>query len=162
AKANTKATTSSRPSSSSSSSNAMPQVSSGSWMKPTTGRLTSGYGWRDLGGAENHYGIDIANSSGTPIVAAADGIVSFAGPLSTYGNAVMITHSIDGQIYTSLYAHLSSFNVSVGTRVSKGTKIANMGSTGRSTGPHLHLEIHQGTWVNQKTGNLNPLKFIPL
>ena len=140
----------------------VPQVSSGSWTKPASGRFTSGYGWRDLGGSEYHYGIDIANSSGTPVVAAADGIVSFAAPLSTYGNAIMVTHSIDGQIYTSLYAHLSSFNVSVGTKVSKGMQIAKMGNTGRSTGPHLHFEIHKGTWVNQKTGNMNPLKFIPL
>jgi septal ring factor EnvC (AmiA/AmiB activator) len=149
-------------SSSSSSGGSLPQVSNGSWTKPTTGRLTSGYGWRDFGGAEFHYGIDIANSTGTPVVAAADGIVSYAAPLSTYGNAIIVTHSIGGQIYTSLYAHLDSFNVSVGTKVSKGMKIGNMGSTGRVTGPHLHFEIHAGTWVNQKTGNLNPLKFIPL
>lgn len=141
---------------------ALPQVSGGSWTKPTTGRLTSGYGWRDFGGSEYHYGIDIANASGTPVVAAADGIVSYAAPLSTYGNAVIVTHSVDGQIYTSLYAHLSSYNVSVGTKVSKGMQIAKIGTTGRSTGPHLHFEIHAGTWVNQKTGNLNPLKFIPL
>ncbi len=141
---------------------ALPQVSGGSWTKPTTGRLTSGYGWRDFGGSEYHYGIDIANASGTPVVAAADGIVSYAAPLSTYGNAVIVTHSVGGQIYTSLYAHLSSYNVSVGTKVSKGMQIAKIGTTGRSTGPHLHFEIHAGTWVNQKTGNLNPLKFIPL
>lgn len=141
---------------------ALPQVSGGSWTKPTTGRLTSGYGWRDFGGSEYHYGIDIANASGTPVVAAADGIVSYAAPLSTYGNAVIVTHSVGGQIYTSLYAHLSSYNVSVGTKVSKGMQIAKIGTTGRSTGPHLHFEIHAGTWINQKTGNLNPLKFIPL
>ena len=157
-----KATTSRAPSSSGGGGATIPQVSSGSWTKPASGRFTSGYGWRDLGGSEYHYGIDIANASGTPVVAAADGIVSFAAPLSTYGNAIMVTHSIDGQIYTSLYAHLSSFNVSVGTKVSKGMQIAKMGNTGRSTGPHLHFEIHQGTWVNQKTGHLNPLKFIPL
>lgn len=149
-------------SSASSSGGALPQVSGGSWTKPTTGRLTSGYGWRDFGGSEYHYGIDIANASGTPVVAAADGIVSYAAPLSTYGNAVIVTHSVGGQIYTSLYAHLSSYNVSVGTKVSKGMQIAKIGTTGRSTGPHLHFEIHAGTWVNQKTGNLNPLKFIPL
>lgn len=149
-------------SSSSNSGGSMPQVSNGSWTKPTSGRLTSGYGWRNFGGAEFHYGIDIANSTGTPVVAAADGIVSYAAPLSTYGNAVIVTHSVGGQIYTTLYAHLDSYNVSVGTKVSKGSQIARMGSTGRSTGPHLHFELHAGPWVNQKTGNLNPLKFIPL
>ncbi|KGR85437.1 murein hydrolase activator EnvC family protein [Lysinibacillus odysseyi] len=149
-------------SSGSSGGGSLPQVSSGSWTKPTTGRLTSGYGWREFGGSEYHYGVDIANSSGTPVVAAADGIVSYAAPLSTYGNAVIVTHSVGGQIYTSLYAHLSSYNVNVGTKVTKGMQIAKIGTTGRSTGPHLHFEIHAGTWVNQKTGNLNPLKFIPL
>lgn len=160
--ANSAASGSGSSSASSGGGGALPQVSGGSWTKPTTGRLTSGYGWRDFGGSEYHYGIDIANASGTPVVAAADGIVSYAAPLSTYGNAVIVTHSIGGQIYTSLYAHLSSYNVSVGTKVSKGMQIAKIGTTGRSTGPHLHFEIHAGTWVNQKTGNLNPLKFIPL
>lgn len=162
AAASAASSSSSAASSSSSGSTVIPQVSSGSWTKPTTGRLTSGYGWREFGGSEYHYGIDIANASGTPVVAAADGIVSYAAPLSTYGNAVIVTHSIGGQIYTSLYAHLSSYNVSVGTKVTKGMQIAKIGTTGRSTGPHLHFEIHSGTWVNQKTGNLNPLKFIPL
>ena len=130
-------------------------------MKPTNGRLTSGYGWRDLGfGPEFHYGIDLANASGTPIVAAADGVVSYAAPLSTYGNVVIMTHSIDGQIYTTVYAHLSSFNVSVGSVVSKGEQIASMGSTGRSFGSHLHFEIHTGTWQGQKKGSLNPLRYI--
>lgn len=160
--ANSAASGSGSSSASSGGGGALPQVSGGSWTKPTTGRLTSGYGWRDFGGSEYHYGIDIANASGTPVVAAADGIVSYAAPLSTYGNAVIVTHSVGGQIYTSLYAHLSSYNVSVGTKVSKGMQIAKIGTTGRSTGPHLHFEIHAGTWVNQKTGNLNPLKFIPL
>ncbi|WP_042472352.1 murein hydrolase activator EnvC family protein [Bacillus ndiopicus] len=143
--------------------NNIPVVSSGTWTKPTNGRLTSGYGWRNIGfGTEFHYGVDLANASGTPVVAATDGVVSYAGPLSTYGNVVILTHSIDGQIFTTVYAHLSGFNVGVGETVSKGQRIASMGSTGRSTGPHLHFEIHIGPWRGQSVGSVNPLRYIPL
>jgi len=137
--------------------------SNGTWIKPTNGRLTSPYGWRNLGaGPEFHYGVDLANATGTPIWAAADGVVSYAAPLSSYGNVVILTHSIDGQIYTTVYAHLSAFNVSVGQEVSQGDQIAAMGSTGRSTGPHLHFEVHIGAWKGQAVGSVNPLKYIPL
>ncbi|CAM5557437.1 hypothetical protein LSPH24S_07116 [Lysinibacillus sphaericus] len=81
-----------------------------------------------------HYGVDLANKTGTPIWASADGVVSYAAPLSSYGNVVILTHSINGQIYTTVYAHLSAFNVSVGDVVNQGQQIAAMGSTGRSTG----------------------------
>ncbi|MEY2371363.1 murein hydrolase activator EnvC family protein [Lysinibacillus capsici] len=137
--------------------------SNGTWIKPTNGRLTSPYGWRNLGaGPEFHYGVDLANTTGTPIWAAADGVVSYAAPLSSYGNVVIVTHSIDGQIYTTVYAHLSAFNVSVGQEVTQGQQIAAMGSTGRSTGPHLHFEVHIGPWKGQAVGSVNPLKYIPL
>ncbi|CAM5598173.1 Peptidase M23 OS=Lysinibacillus sphaericus OX=1421 GN=LS41612_19450 PE=4 SV=1 [Lysinibacillus sphaericus] len=113
-------------------------ASEGTWIKPTNGRLTSPYGWRNLGaGPEFHYGVDLANKTGTPIWASADGVVSYAAPLSSYGNVVILTHSINGQIYTTVYAHLSAFNVSVGDVVNQGQQIAAMGSTGRSTGPAL-------------------------
>lgn len=138
-------------------------ASDGTWIKPTNGRLTSPYGWRNLGaGPEFHYGVDLANKTGTPIWAASDGVVSYAAPLSSYGNVVILTHSINGQIYTTVYAHLSAFNVSVGDEVSQGQQIAAMGSTGRSTGPHLHFEIHIGSWQGQAVGSVNPLKYIPL
>src|SRR5690606_20202712 len=110
-------------SSSSGSSTVIPNVSSGSWTKPASGRFTSGYGSRTHpihGVVKTHYGIDIANSTGTPVLSAADGVVSYASPLSTYGNVIMVTHSIDGQTFTSLYAHLSSIKVGVGQVVSKG------------------------------------------
>ncbi|WP_431807155.1 murein hydrolase activator EnvC family protein [Lysinibacillus sphaericus] len=138
-------------------------ASEGTWIKPTNGRLTSPYGWRNLGaGPEFHYGVDLANKTGTPIWASADGVVSYAAPLSSYGNVVILTHSINGQIYTTVYAHLSAFNVSVGDVVNQGQQIAAMGSTGRSTGPHLHFEIHIGSWQGQAVGSVNPLKYIPL
>lgn len=148
---------------SSSSSTVNAPVSNGTWIKPTNGRLTSPYGWRNLGaGPEFHYGIDLANKTGTPIWAAADGVVSYAAPLSSYGNVVIITHSINGAIYTTVYAHLSAFNVSVGSVVTQGQQIAAMGSTGRSTGPHLHFELHNGTWQGQAVGSVNPLRYISL
>ncbi len=143
--------------------NNIPDVAAGTWTKPANGRFTSGYGWRNIGyGPEFHYGIDIANSPGTPIVAATDGVISYAAPLSTYGNAIIITHSIDGEIFTTVYAHLNTIDVSVGDVVSKGETIGGMGSTGRVTGPHLHFEIHIGEWRGQKHGSVNPLRYISL
>lgn len=141
----------------------VPRVTAGTWMTPTTGRLTSGFAGRNIGaGHEYHYGIDIANSTGTPIVASADGVVFKAGALSTYGNVVMITHNIDGATYTTVYAHMSRIAASNGDSVKKGEVIGYIGSTGRSTGPHLHFEIHKGAWVNQATGAMNPLQFISI
>lgn len=140
-----------------------PKVTAGTWMKPTTGRFTSGFSGRNIGsGHEFHYGIDIANSTGTPIVAAADGVVFKASALSSYGNVVMITHNISGKTYTTVYAHLSGFATSSGKAVKKGQVIGYMGSTGRSTGSHLHFEMHTGSWVNQATGALNPLQYISM
>lgn len=136
-------------------------VSNSGFMKPANGRFTSGYGWRTLGGSTRfHYGIDIANKTGTTVVASADGVVSYADPLSTYGNVVMITHNIDGQIYTTVYAHLNKISVSAGDTVNQGDKIGEMGSTGRSTGPHLHFEVYKGSW-NKKNAQ-NPLRYISL
>ena len=125
-----------------------PSVSSGSWTKPASGRFTSEFGRRNIGFASsNHRGIDIANSVGTPILAAGDGVVQRTGTLGTYGNIVMTTHSVNGKVFTTLYAHLSSVNVSPGQVVSKGQVIAGMGNTGRSSGPHLHFEFHVGGWI---------------
>jgi len=138
-------------------------VSSSGFMKPTNGVLTSGYGWRNLGyGPEFHYGVDLANRAGTPVLASADGVVTYASALSTYGNVIMVTHNINGQIYTTLYAHLRAFNVGVGDVVKQGQQIGEMGATGRVTGPHLHFEVHIGTWRGQKAGVQNPLNYISL
>ena len=141
-----------------------PAVSSGTWTKPSTGRFTSSFGWRThpiSGTKRQHRGADLANSVGTPVVAAGDGVVSYAGTMGTYGNVIMITHSVDGQIYTTLYAHLSSIGVSSGQHVDKGQYIAAMGNTGGSTGPHLHFEFHIGNWSASGPSAVNPLRYVP-
>lgn len=119
------------------------------FIKPTAGRLTSPFGNRihPVTRARSfHTGIDLANASGTAILASKNGVVERVGYQGTYGNVVIINH---GNGVTTLYAHLSGFNVKVGQNVQQGQRIASMGSTGRSTGPHLHFEIRQnGTAVN--------------
>lgn len=108
-----------------------------SFMWPTKGVFTSGFGWR---WGRMHKGIDIANNVGTPIVAAKDGLVKFSGWSSGYGYLVELTHS-DGS--STRYAHNSRLLVRKGQIIPQGAKISLMGSTGRSTGPHLHFEIRQ-------------------
>lgn len=106
------------------------------FVMPTTGVWTSGFGFR---WGVLHAGIDIANAIGTPVLAAADGIVIAAGSEGGYGNLVKLRHA-DGTV--TLYGHNSSLMVSVGERVMAGDQIAKMGNTGNSTGPHLHFEVH--------------------
>ncbi len=143
----------------------LPPVTSGTWMTPAAGSFTSGFGWRTHpihGDQRQHRGVDIANATGTPIVAAADGVVSSAGPMGGLGNAVFITHSIDGQMYTSVYGHMSSIQATVGQSVKKGDRIGAMGSTGSSTAPHLHFEVHVGGFTANGPSAVNPLRFISL
>ena len=142
----------------------LPTVAAGTWTRPASGRFSSGFGGRDIGpiGSKYHLGVDIANAIGTPVVAAADGVVSYVGSMNGYGNVVMVTHSIDGQLFTTVYGHLSGFNTSVGTAVSKGQQIARMGNTGNSTGPHVHFEIHVGEWNGKRSNAVNPLRYISL
>lgn len=118
---------------------------------PTTGEVTSPYGLR-WGGTDFHPGIDIANDMGTPIVATADGVVDYAGWNSGgYGNMVDIDH---GNGIMTRYGHASQVVVSAGQHVKRGQLIAYMGSTGFSTGPHVHYEVH----VN---GNrVNPISYL--
>ena len=124
---------------------------------PTAGELSSEYGFRDSpvrrGHSESfHNGLDIANYSGTPIYASADGRVSYASWKSGYGRMVIIEH---GHSFTTEYGHLSAFLVKEGDEVKKGEQIARMGSTGASTGPHLHFII-------AKNGNpVDPLIYLP-
>lgn len=125
--------------------------SSSTWIWPTKGVFTSGYGWR---WGRMHKGIDVANNVGTPIVAAASGRITYAGwHDGGYGYLVEITHD-DGS--TSLYAHNSRILVRMGDTVEQGQTISQMGSTGRSTGPHLHFEIH-----SPGRGAINPLQVLP-
>jgi len=104
-------------------------------------RMTSNYGMREhpvLGGLRAHKGLDMAAPSGTPIYATADGMVSKAEWFSGYGNFIAINHGADLE---TRFGHLSRFVVSAGQRIRKGDLIGYVGSTGRSTGPHLHYEV---------------------
>lgn len=110
---------------------------------PAQGEFSSYYGSR---WGRIHAGIDIANDVGTPIVATAAGVVSSSGWEGAYGYCVTVDH---GNGMTTLYGHCSELLVSAGTRVKKGQVIALMGNTGRSTGPHVHYEVHiDGIAVN--------------
>lgn len=136
-------------------------VGSSTFILPSTGRFTSGFGGRDIGaGAESHLGMDIANSPGTPVVAAASGMVSHAGNMGGYGNVVILTHSINGQTHSTVYAHMNSINVSVGQSVGQGQQVGGMGNTGRSTGTHLHFEIHVGPWNGARSNAVNPSPYV--
>ena len=118
---------------------------------PTTGVVTSPYGLR-WGGSDFHPGIDIANDLGTPVVATADGIVEYAGWNSGgYGNMVDINH---GNGLMTRYGHGSQVVVSAGQHVVRGQVIMLMGSTGFSTGPHVHYEVH----VNGQ--RVNPISYL--
>lgn len=129
----------------------LPSTSSAALIWPAKGTLTSGYGWR---WGRMHKGIDIANSTGTPIYAAADGVVEKAGWNSGgYGNLVDIRHA-DGTM--TRYGHNSKLLVQPGQQVQQGQTIALMGSTGFSTGPHTHFEVHPAG-----KGAVNPIAFLP-
>lgn len=119
------------------------------WPCPASSRITSGFGDRESpteGASSNHKGIDIGASSGSNIVAAAGGTVTIATYSYSAGNYVMINH---GGGVSTVYMHCSKLLVSVGDTVTQGDVIAKVGSTGYSTGPHLHFGIRQnGTYVN--------------
>ena len=104
-------------------------------------RMSSNFGLRThpvLGGLRGHKGVDLAAPSGTPVYATADGYVSKAEWFSSYGKYIAIEHGADMQ---TRFAHLSGIEVNEGQRVRKGDLIGYVGSTGRSTGPHLHYEV---------------------
>ncbi len=119
-------------------------------------RLSSGWGMRIdpfTGQLARHEGLDFTAAPGTPILAAADGVVSRSGWEPTYGNIVEISHA---EGYMTRYAHISVRRVTEGQRVSRGQHIADVGSTGRSTGPHLHYEVFRHGRV------LNPAQVLPV
>lgn len=119
------------------------------WPCPSSSRITSGFGGRSSpteGASSNHKGIDIGASSGSDIVAAADGTVTISTYSYSAGNYIMINH---GGGVSTVYMHCSKLLVSVGETVRKGQVIAKVGSTGYSTGPHLHFGVRlNGAYVN--------------
>ncbi len=122
-------------------------------------RVTSGFGARRdpfHGGERQHHGVDFGAAAGTPIRAAAAGVVRFAGTRGGYGNVVIVAHP-DGS--ETRYAHCRDLAVRAGEAVAAGQSIATVGSTGRSTGPHLHFEVRRdGKPVDPVTwGGLAPL-----
>ena len=124
---------------------------------PFAGAITSTFGHRENPfsgeGIETHKGLDIRGPVGSPVKAMAKGDVEFAGLLGGFGNCIMIKH---GNGFETLYGHLSKILVHVGQRIDIGQQIGNIGSTGRSTGPHLHYEIHRN---GEK---INPQSFLNL
>ena len=125
----------------------------GLFLWPTSGQITSPFGYRYIFGSTSfHQGLDIANAAGTEIYAAADGTVTWSGAKGTYGNLLKVDH---GNGFTTYYAHCSQLLAQEGDTVKQGQTIAHMGSTGRSTGPHLHFEVR---WQNEP---LDPQQCLP-
>jgi Peptidase family M23/LysM domain len=126
-------------------------VGTGSFIWPANNHTLSGF---DYSPTTNHFGIDIRGALGDPVYAADNGVVVYAGWNDWgYGNVVVIDH--DGG-WQTLYAHLSSFNVGCGYSVYQGDVIGAFGSTGNSSGPHLHFEM-----LNESYGKVNPWNFLP-
>ena len=130
--------------------NSSPKSFTSTYTWPTKGIFTSGYGWR---WGRMHKGIDIANNTGTAIHAARDGVITYSGWSSGYGYLVEMSHA-DGE--STRYAHNSRLLVKKGQVVPQGARISLMGSTGRSTGPHLHFEIRRSGGAA-----VNPLSKLP-
>lgn len=122
---------------------------------PVNGYVTDGFGMRrnpfNGEGREVHEGLDIAVDFGTPVTATADGLVIYAAPHAGYGNLVIVYHS-NG--ITTRYGHLSRISTEAGQRVRRGDQIGNAGSTGRSTGPHVHYEIRENDQ------SVDPLRYV--
>lgn len=135
----------------SSHSGSAPKYAGGRMSMPASGRLSSGFGWRFhpiLHKQKFHNGLDIAAGYGSGVHAAADGVVLIAGYGNGYGNRIIIDH---GNGISTLYGHLSRVGVSSGTHVKRGQYIGAVGSTGLSTGPHLHFEVRRnGNPVNPR------------
>jgi len=123
------------------------------YLWPVQGRISSAFGWRSISVAGNrfHGGIDIAAASGTPVRAARGGVITRAGWVGAYGFLVVVEH---GGGWETRYAHLSRIDVALGERIAQGAVVGLVGSTGASTGPHLHFEVrHDGV-------ALDPLPFL--
>jgi len=121
-------------------------------IRPIKGWITSPFGYRDgpSDGAERfHEGVDIARPLGTPVVAAADGVVTFSGTYTSYGWMVIIDHGFG---LTTRYGHNARNLVQVGDEVKRGEAIAHLGNSGRSTGPHLHYEVRLNGYPADREG----------
>jgi murein DD-endopeptidase MepM/ murein hydrolase activator NlpD/muramidase (phage lysozyme) len=125
----------------------------GGFIRPCKGIFNSPFGWR---WGRMHNGVDIANNTGTPILASGDGKVIYTGPAGGYGNIVDIQHA-NG--LTTRYAHLSKIIARTGQDVKQGIVIGLMGSTGFSTGPHLHFEVRRGGSYGKP---LNPVLYVKI
>jgi len=125
-------------------------------IRPAKGWISSRFGYRIspfTGRRELHAAYDIANREGSPVISPANGVVTFTGKKGAYGNLLIIDH---GYGLVSRYGHLQSFDVKKGEKVKRGQKIAKMGNTGRSTGPHVHYEVRlNGMPVNPEKYILN-------
>lgn len=110
----------------------------------------------------DHHGVDFADPGMHEIYAAAAGIVSRSYLSESYGECIMIVHTINGQTWETVYAHLRSGSrkVVVGSNVKQGQVIGIMGNTGHSTGQHLHFELHKGRWNIDKTNAVDPLTYL--
>ena len=112
------------------------------YLWPLEGRISSPFGWRTISVAGNrfHGGIDIAAPTGTPVRSARGGVVTRAGWVGAYGFMVIVDH---GGGWETRYAHLSRIDVTIGQRLAQGATVGLVGSTGASTGPHLHFEVRR-------------------
>ena len=138
--------------------------SASGFIKPTPyGYITSYYGGRIhpiFGTASYHSGVDIAADTGTEVYASATGKVIFAGNIGDgFGNYIMVAHNANGTTYTTLYGHLSAINTSEGAIVQRGQVIGRVGSTGWSTGPHLHFQMMYGSGYGT---TLDPMSMVDL
>lgn len=123
-------------------------------VRPVVGRISSPFGYRSdpvYQRPEVHEGVDLAAAYGTPIHAAASGVIIFAGVITGYGNLVSIDH---GYGYITRYGHMSKIAVKVGDHVKKGDTVGNIGMTGKTTGPHVHYEV----LINEAPSN--PVRFL--
>lgn len=120
------------------------------WAWPVLGKITDTFGTRQ----GKHKGLDIAAPLGDQIYAVEEGIVKSSSFRGAYGHVIFIEHP-NG--YETVYAHLSKRSVEEGEKVERGQIIGNIGSTGHSTGPHLHFEVHNGEWNSSKNNAIDPL-----
>jgi len=127
----------------------LPGIAGEGLLWPAPGSVSSSFGPR---GNAHHDGIDIAAPEGTPVRAALDGTVAYVGSLRGYGKVVILSHD-DG--LTTVYAHNSKNLVNPGARVHRGTVIASVGQTGRTTGPNLHFEVRKDNQAR------DPMVFLP-